>query len=371
MPDSSTPAVTTSVRGRIRRQLVQWFDRHRRDLPWRRTRDPYPIWVSEIMLQQTQVATVVPYFQRFLQAFPTLTALAAAREEEVLRLWEGLGYYRRARDLHQAAKELVARHAGLFPRDPQVLQLLPGLGRYTVGAILSQAFGQRLPILEANSRRVLCRLVGMRDDPRRGPAERRLWQIAEELLPAQRVGDFNQALMELGALVCTPTAPRCSECPLKNICVARRLHLQEAIPPKPAPPETLTIDEIAVVIRRGTKLLLVQRPREGRWNGLWEFPHGPLPPARDRRAAIVGLLRELTGLEAEIGEPFATIRHTVTRHQITMKGYTAEYRAGRFRSSFYPKGCWVHPRQLTRYPVSTPQRRLMRHFVTQPTDNGQ
>jgi A/G-specific adenine glycosylase len=164
--------------------------------------------VSEIMLQQTQVATVIPYFRRFLEAFPSLETLAAAREQDVLRLWEGMGYYRRARDLHRAAQRVVAEYAGRLPEEPALLRTLPGIGRYTAGAILSQAFDRRLPILEANSQRVLCRLFGRRDDPRRGPGRRWLWEVAEALLPVRRVGDFNQALMELGALLCTPAAPR-------------------------------------------------------------------------------------------------------------------------------------------------------------------
>src|SRR5437764_9937338 len=203
----------------IRRRLLAWFDRHRRDLPWRRDRDPYRVWVSEVMLQQTTVAAVVPYFQRFLAAFPTVTALAAADEQDVLRLWEGLGYYRRARHLHRAARLLAAR-GGSFPRDPARLRGVPGMGRYTANAVLSQAFDRRLPILEANSQRVLCRLFGRTEDPRRGPLRRWLWRAAEEVLPRKRVGEFNQALMELGALVCTPQAPRCGGCPLRTKCRA-------------------------------------------------------------------------------------------------------------------------------------------------------
>ncbi len=202
--------------------LLRWFDRHARNLPWRRTRDPYAIWISEVMLQQTQVATVIPYFERFLNAFPSLSALAAADEQHVLRLWEGLGYYRRARNLHQAAQLLHAEHAERFPDDADVLRRLPGFGRYTANAVLSQAFDRRLPILEANSRRVLCRLFGVRDDPQEAAVQARLWTAAEALLPVKRVGAFNQALMELGALVCTPARPQCSRCPLSRQCQARR-----------------------------------------------------------------------------------------------------------------------------------------------------
>src|SRR5262249_39569619 len=188
---------SAGLRRQVRPSLLNWFGRARRDLPWRLDRDPYHIWVSEIMLQQTQVATVIPFFKRFLRAFPTLKRLAAADEQDVLRLWEGLGYYRRARDLHRAARQIVAQHGGEVADDPAVLKTLPGIGRYTLGAILSQAYDRRLPILEANSQRVLCRLLGLDDDPRREPARSRLWRVAEALLPIRQVGDFNQALMEL------------------------------------------------------------------------------------------------------------------------------------------------------------------------------
>jgi A/G-specific adenine glycosylase len=342
------------------RRLLAWFAENQRRLPWRRDRDPYRIWVSEVMLQQTQVATVVPYFERFVQAFPTLSALAAADEQEVLRLWEGLGYYRRARDLHRAARQLVAAHGGVFPNDPARLRGVPGMGRYTINAVLSQAFDRRLPILEANSQRVLCRLFGRTEDPQRAPLKGWLWNAAEEVLPRKRAGQFNQALMELGALVCTPSAPRCGECPLRTKCQARQLGLQESIPYRAPPPQTVAVQEAAVVLRQGPRVLLVQRPDSSRWARMWEFPHGELVKGETHEQAAVRLLRELTGFAGRLGPELTTIRHGVTRFAITLVCFEATYLGGYFRSAFYQKARWLEPAELSAYPVSSPQRRLAR-----------
>jgi A/G-specific adenine glycosylase len=360
-PASSSAPSPLELRAWLARQLRRWFARHQRVLPWRRDRDPYRIWVSEVMLQQTQVATVIPYFERFMAAFPTLASLAAATGQEVLRLWEGLGYYRRARDLHRAAQQLAAR--GGFPSEPAQLRGVPGMGRYTANAVLSQAFDCRLPILEANSQRVLCRLFGRTEDPQRSPLRPWLWQAAEDLLPRKGAGEFNQALMELGALVCTPTTPRCGDCPLKSKCQARRLNLQESIPFRPAAPQTVEVCEAAVVPRRGERVLLVQRPGGGRWAHLWEFPHGALAAGETHEQAAARLLRELTGLKGPIGPELTTIRHGVTRYAITLVCFEADCRAGAFRSDFYEQGKWLLPAELAHYPVSAPQRRLARLLV--------
>jgi A/G-specific adenine glycosylase len=361
-PRSSPPAPLAEGLSHLRRwlapRLLAWFDEHQRDLPWRRDRDPYRIWVSEVMLQQTQVTTVVPYFERFLQAFPRLADLAAADEQAVLRLWEGLGYYRRARDLHRAARQLAAGHGGRFPDDPALVRTLPGFGEYTCNAVLSQAFDRRLPILEANSQRVLSRLLGCADDPRQGPARRRLWHAAEQLLPARRAGAFNQALMELGALVCTPTGPHCGECPLAARCSARQQGLQESIPARTPPPAVTLVREAAVVVREGDGVLLVQRPETGRWANMWEFPHGPLEPEETHEQAAVRLARELTGLEVRLGPELLTIRHGITRYQITLVCFEGQRLAGSFQSAFYRQAAWVAPADLAAYPVSAPQRRL-------------
>jgi A/G-specific adenine glycosylase len=335
-------------------------------LPWRRDRDPYRVWVSEVMLQQTTVAAVGPYFERFLAAFPTVTDLANADEQAVLRLWEGLGYYRRARHLHQAARRLVAEHGGKLPDDPAVWADLPGVGRYILGAVLSQAFDRRLPIIEANSLRVLCRLFGYTGDPRAGEGQKWLWDKAREILPAKRAGDFNQALMELGALVCTSTAPKCDACPLAGECVARQEGMQALIPRKSERPAVTEVQEVGLVIRRGPRVLLAQRRSDAvRWANLWEFPHGELTAGETHEAAAERLLTQLTGLDAILGSELLTIRHGVTRFRITMTCLEAAYRGGKFGSELYSHGKWLRPAELAGYPVSAPQRTLARS-VTAP-----
>lgn len=342
-------------------RLLAWFATHQRDLPWRKDRDPYRIWVSEVMLQQTLVATVVPYFERFVVRFPTLSDLAGAEEQEVYRLWEGLGYYRRARHLLQAARLIQERHGGVFPSDPDALSDVPGLGEYTRNAILSQAFDLRLPILEANSSRVLSRLIGSEEDPRKGPARRELWRVAEELLPRRNVGDFNQAVMELGALVCTVERPRCAECPLAARCVAFQTGRQQEIPRREPPPGPTSVAEAAVVVRRGDRVLLVQRPEtSGRWASLWEFPHGPVTQGESAESAVVRLVRELTGVAVRLGVELVTIRHSVTRFRITLVCFEAEWVEGEFCPGEYAQGLWVEPVKLGEYPVSSPQRKLAR-----------
>jgi len=260
-------------------RLLDWFDRHgRHDLPWQHPRDPYRAWISETMLQQTQVATVVPYFLRFVEAFPDLRALAEAPIDRVLALWSGLGYYSRARRLHQAAQACVRDHGGELPRDFDALLALPGIGRSTAGAILAQAHGQRLPILDGNVRRVLCRHRGARGWPGSAAVQQRLWRIAEEALPAERLADYTQALMDLGATVCRPSSPRCTDCPLREDCVALREGLVDALPER-RPAKALPEREVhALVVRDGEgRTLLQRRPAAGVWACLWSLPEADTP----------------------------------------------------------------------------------------------
>jgi A/G-specific adenine glycosylase len=317
------------------------------------------------MLQQTTVAAVVPRFGQFLRAFPTLATLAAAEEDEVLRQWEGLGYYRRARNLHQAARRLLAEHGGL-PDNPEVWADLPGVGRYILGAVLSQAFDRRLPIVEANSTRVICRLGGQRADPKAGAVRRWLWHTAQMLLPHRHAGDFNQALMELGALVCTPEAPKCERCPVGRYCEAHRSDLQETIPRRSPPPAVKELHEVAVVIWRPRRVLLMRRPDRGCWANLWEFPHAERLSGESLEHASRRVASDLTGLRIGPSEPTVTIRHGIMQLRVTLDCVEAPYRSGAFRSPFYVESRWLRPADLARYAVSSPQRKLAKTLAAGP-----
>ncbi len=348
----------------LRKRLLDWFDGNRRDLPWRRDRDTYRIWISEVMLQQTTVAAVVPYFERFLESFPDVRALARAEEADVLKLWEGLGYYRRARHLHGTARAVVEEFGGTFPDDPTAWAKFPGVGRYILGAVLSQAFERRMPIVEANSLRVLARLFGYRDDPREGAGKAWVWRAAEKVLPKSRVGDFNQAMMELGALVCTPRNPACENCPFATACVANRDGLQHAIPPAKKPPVTVRIREVAITIQHGGNYLVGRRPADAsRWSNLWEFPHGERRDGESLDDAAVRIAFELTGLTVNPVDEMGTVKHAVTRFAIEMSAVMASRSTGRVRSDFYAEMRWVSEAELTELPTSTPQRTLFRSLA--------
>jgi A/G-specific adenine glycosylase len=258
----------------FRADLLAWFDRHgRKTLPWQIDRDPYRVWISEIMLQQTQVATVVPYFERFMARFPDVAALAAAHADEVLALWAGLGYYARARNLHRAAGRVMERHGGEFPADLEALQDLPGVGRSTAGAILSLGLGRRAPILDGNVKRVLCRFAGLEGWPGEARIDRELWRLSELYTPAERVADYNQAMMDLGALVCVKRNPVCAACPLQAGCVARRKGLAEAIPaPKPRREQPVRRCLMLALLNGRGEVWLEKRPPAGIWGGLRSLP---------------------------------------------------------------------------------------------------
>ena len=344
----------------FRKALVAWFARERRDLPWRRSRDPYSVWLSEIMLQQTTVAAVVAYYERFLARLSTVAALAAAPERDVLRLWEGLGYYRRARQLHRAAQVIVAEHGGVFPSEPDAVRALPGIGRYTAGAILSIAFDRPEPILEANTVRLLSRLAAYRDDPLAKPGQALLWAWAAALVPREEPGLFNQALMELGALVCTPREPKCAVCPVAKLCPTNKLGLQAEIPKPKAKKQFEDVREAAVLVEHRGKVLLVERSAGTRWAGLWDFPRFALeaesPPAI--HAELRRKLQESLGIAAEIRFLTTTLKHGVTRFRITLDAYEAAYLGGKLTPRGFAAARWVGFDAMTRYPLNTTGRKI-------------
>ncbi|MEN6459449.1 MAG: A/G-specific adenine glycosylase [Thermoguttaceae bacterium] len=344
----------------FRRRALRWYARHARALPWRRSRDPYRVWLSETMLQQTQVETVIGYFDRFLQALPTVEALAQADEQDVLRLWEGLGYYRRARQLHRAAKVLVAEHGGRFPCDPSVVRDLPGIGRYTAGAVLSIAFDARQPILEANTLRLWSRLLGFDGDPQSGEGQRLLWAAAEAVLPRRGAGRLNQALMDLGSQVCASRTPRCDSCPAASCCRANQEGRQADIPRPKAKPPVEAVREAAVVVLRGDRVLLIRWPEGRRWAGLWDFPRFTMTaatPAAVRRE-LVENVRAMTGMSVVPGQRIHALTHTVTRFRIRLECYRAEPISRDRTVTPTVEMRWVRPTALNGYPLSSTGRIL-------------
>jgi A/G-specific adenine glycosylase len=292
-------------------RLMDWYRRNRRDLPWRRTRDPYAILVSEMMLQQTRVATVIPYYERWMRAFPSVASLANAKPDRVLSLWAGLGYYSRARNLQKAAQSIVQEFRGRVPSEVAALQSLPGVGRYTAGAIASIAFNKPAPILDGNVIRVLSRLFLIRGDTSTKPVRDRLWSFAEETIPERRARDYNQALMELGALVCLPESPRCDHCPMSRVCRARCAGVAGQVPRLRKRKPTRSITQYALVLRRGDKLVLRRRGHGEIMAGLWSFP---------RFESWRALRKQYPRLAIA---PLGKVTHTVMTQRITVRAFLA------------------------------------------------
>jgi A/G-specific adenine glycosylase len=345
----------------IRRALIRWFATAKRDMPWRRTRDAYAIWVSEIMLQQTRVETVTPYFERWMRRFPTVRALAKAPLDDVLTHWAGLGYYARARNLHAAAGEVVSAYEGKFPSTAERLRELKGVGAYTAGAIASIAFGEAAPIVDGNVVRVLARveaLAGAADDTR---LKKQVWQRAEELVRADGgadAGDFNQAMMELGAMVCTPRAPGCSKCPLATLCRARAEAAVEQYPGAKTKKEPRAVDAVAVLAERDGKLLLVRRPPTGLWGGLWEPPMREIARGETPAAAAARVTKACTGLTLSDIESVDRFDHVLTHRRMRFHVVRAAAR-GRLKLDGYDAARWQPRRDAVDLGVAAWTRRLL------------
>ncbi|MFN3430271.1 MAG: A/G-specific adenine glycosylase [Candidatus Sericytochromatia bacterium] len=351
-----------SDRRAVTEALVAWFRRVRRDLPWRQTRDPYHIWVSEIMLQQTQVATVIPYYERFLARFPTPAALATAPTERVLKAWEGLGYYSRARNLQAGAAKVVAEHGGRVPDTWDAVRALPGVGEYTAGAILSIAYGVPVPAVDGNVLRVLSRVALIEDDITKPATKRAITAIAASLVPSDRPGDLNEALMELGATICTPTKPRCAQCPIAAHCEALAAGRQEALPVKAKKAAAKAVTLAVALLERDGRYLIVKRPDDGIWAGLWAFPTTEVPAGVEAGEAL-GIALLAMGLETSVGDCALTVSHTLTHRQLTMPVHRAVWRAG----DVVPEaGSWVRPADFGQYALPVPMQKIARSLDPGP-----
>jgi A/G-specific adenine glycosylase len=337
----------------LRQALLAWYRRQRRDLPWRRSRDPYRVWLAEVMLQQTTVKTATPYYEAFLRRFPTLESLAAAREEEVLTLWSGLGYYHRARNLLRAARQVAERHRGRFPKTLEAALAVPGVGLYTASAVLSIAYGQPLPVVDGNVRRVLARLFALRGP--RWSRDAAYYNLADELLDREAPGDWNQALMELGATLCTPGRPACPACPARKACRALAQGRVDELPEGRARRAPVEVTVAAALVERNGRLLLVRRAEARLLGRMWEVPQTSL----ESRGLpdLEHELRERYGLRVEAGALRVRARHAITYRRIRVEGYSARLRGQppadeeRYR--------WTTAQEVAALPVSSMTRKLV------------
>ena len=342
--------------------LLNWYRKNGRILPWRKRTDPYRVWVSEIMLQQTRVETAIPYFERWMKLFPSIGKLAAASEREVLNAWEGLGYYSRARNLHKAAKIVQVEHDGKLPEDLEKLRALPGIGRYTVGAIASIAFGMDEPTLDGNLRRVFARLFDVKEPADSSVGEKILWEIATKSLPKGRAGDFNQALMDLGAMLCIPRNPRCQICPLKRICKARLAGTQQLRPvlkPKKQPPHFIHV--AAVIVRQG-RVLMAKRPPKGLLGGMWEFPNSRLDHMDEMKTELpkeaARVLHKSYPFRFRRKKALKVVHHAYTHFTMTVHPFICELISVSNRSGLH----WVRLSELDKYPMGKVDRQIARQI---------
>lgn len=338
--------------------LLSWYDAHRRDLPWRRDQDPYRIWVSEVMLQQTRVEAVIPYYERFIARFPDAASLAAASEDDVLSYWAGLGYYRRARLLHDGVREVVRSYGGAVPADPAALSRLPGIGPYTAGAILSIAYGQPVPAVDGNVMRVLSRLCRVRADVRLPASRRRFEKVAAALVPDDRAGDFNQALMELGALICIPGRPRCEACPVQSFCAAYAAGEQAELPVRSRPPRPQEQEVACALLAHDGRLLIERRPDEGLLASLWQFPTVELKPGETAAEAVVRYLHDVHGCQAAADGESVRHTHVFTHRRWLLEGIGCSLLSMPAGSVEGPESRWATPAELERLPLAGPHKRI-------------
>ena len=353
----------------VRALLLGWFGTHRRPMPWRESRDPYHIWLSEVMLQQTRVDQAMPYYRRFVDAFPAVGDLAAADLHDVLLLWEGLGYYSRGRNLHKAAKVVDEQYGGRFPESYAELLSLPGVGPYTAAAVASIAFGKAHAVVDGNVIRVLSRFAGIEEDVRSQTTIASIQRIADTLLDPDRPGDFNQAMMELGSLVCTPTRPDCSNCPLATRCVAYTTARTQSIPYKtPKPKVPLVHVVVAVISDTNGQLLVARRPDNVMLGGLWEFPGGKVDPDETHEQALHREIREELGVTVTIRSPFMQIKHAYSHFKVHLHAYLCNLVGGEPVPRASSEIRWVYPEQLAELPFPKANRTLTQKIMEMSRD---
>jgi A/G-specific adenine glycosylase len=346
----------------LRGVLARWYKLNHRVLPWRRTRDPYKIWVSEVMLQQTQVRTVEPYYRRFISRFPDVALLARADLQSVLKSWEGLGYYTRARNLHKAAGIVTTRMAGRIPDTWEAIRSLPGIGDYIAAAVLSIAFGHAYAVVDGNVKRVLARIFMMEMPVNQSSSHKAFHALADRLLDTRHPGRHNQAVMELGALVCTPRAPRCRECPVGRFCLALREGGTHLYPRRTrrSPPATRRF--VAGAVIKSNRILLVRRPEKGLLGGLWEFPGGALSQGDDPARACRLQIEEKVNLDVCVGRHLATISHTYTHFKLKLELYLCEWQSGRVRLNGPADFKWLPVSGLDALPLHGAMHKALRHL---------
>ncbi|MBN1537990.1 MAG: A/G-specific adenine glycosylase [Anaerolineales bacterium] len=348
----------------ITSNLLEWYSCHARPLPWRENPTPYKVLVSEVMAQQTQVNTIIPYFERWIERFPTITDLANASLQDVLSIWEGLGYYQRARHLHQAAQKIMSEYGGEIPSNIKDLLSLPGIGRYSAGAIASIAFGLDEPALDGNIRRVLSRVFDISEPINTTRVEKRLQQLAADHLPTRMAGTYNQALMELGALVCTPKSPECAQCPLAQFCQARLLGVQNERPVKQIRSTVPHYTVTAAVIKQKDKVLIAQRPLRGLLGGMWEFPGGKQHESESLDACLTREIQEELGVTIKVGDSLGVYRHAYSHFRVTLHAFICALTNGDQPQPIQAENiCWSKISELSNYPMGKIDRQIAKKLM--------
>lgn len=352
--------------------LLAWYDgqgaAYANKMPWRGDPDPYRIWISEVMLQQTQIGTVVDYYHRWLEKFPTVAALANADLDTVLKVWEGLGYYTRARNLQRAAREIVNDHAGRFPAAFESLKTLPGVGDYTAAALASIAFGEAVPLVDGNVLRVYSRLTCEPDNIRDAKTKSKVRQALSQYIPPDRPGDFNQALMDLGREICRPRQPRCQACPVQKLCCAHQQNRTDEFPVKSKAKPTPTYHIVVGVIYQNGKILIQRRPPKGLLGGLWEFPGGKIDDGETPENALLREIEEETGLEVKIGRQLTQLKHAYTHFKISLTCFICEYQSGTARPKAATAQRWVKSEELRQFAFPKANQKILPLLMMQNKD---